>query len=63
MLEAWLFQHRRYFGAVLRVCLMYIGCGIRSLFIVSGQVFWRNFGVVFEVCWRLADAEVFASEV
>ncbi len=35
MLEVWLFQRGRCFGAILKICLMYVGGGVRSIFVVS----------------------------
>ena len=60
MLQLWLFQCGRSFGAILKVCLMYVGGGgLRSPVVVSWKVFWRNVEAVLEVCWRPADAEAF----
>ena len=38
---------------------MYVGGGVRSIFVVSRKVCWRNLGAVLELWWRSAAAEAF----
>ena len=58
-MEVCLFRRGRPFGTILKVCLTYFGGVIRSIFVISGKVFWRYLGFVLEVFWRSADAEAF----